>query len=76
MAGVRITQLHPYGGPGAAYGSFAGKALPSAHPVVRLTTLWGYGGPGEFRRAGQFGGKTPSAPVTGLYIPTFRRRRR
>lgn len=61
---MALTQLHPYGGPGGRYGSFAGKAPASGdgpHNPGTITQLWSYGGPGH--RYGSFAGKEASAPV-------------
>jgi hypothetical protein len=37
MAGTRITQLWPYGGPGERYGAFAGKVTPTTVRVMLIT---------------------------------------
>lgn len=64
MAGVRITQLEPYGLPGRRYGSFAGRAPAGGHPVNILTQLTPYALHG--RRYGDFSGRAATPHPVGL----------
>ncbi len=64
---MATTTLKPYGGPGPAYGTIAGKA-PAAdgpHNPGAITTLWAWGGPGGRRT---FADKAPAEVVTAEVV--------